>query len=217
MAQMTYYSKKYSQKNKEQTQAEPTQTTQMSAVAARSSKNTNRRMIKMGPMLLLSCLVLVLAVVLLLPMMVGGTALSTVSKSAASASIKVQQFRSFDSTGQAMQAADVQVALPVMPEGYVLTACRVTDTGVMELEFAEGKNIVLYRAANGSEDLSGLHYEDLSYSATESVDGVTRGYAGVSEKKLSSAVWVGNGYTYALVAPGGLEASLLRGMAESIH
>ena len=65
-------------------------------------------------------------------------------------------------------------------------------------------------------DFLGCAMAGYNYTATETIDGIARGYAGVSEKKLNAAVWACDGTSYALLAEEGLDAWAMRQLAESV-
>lgn len=102
-----------------------------------------------------------------------------------------------------------------VPEGTTLAAIRVVDASILELEYHVGKATVLFRTAQGNDDISGVSKE-YAYTSTEEVGGVTRGYAGVTEDILNMAVWASGDYSYAIVAEAGVSAAIMRQFAESV-
>lgn len=206
MARTMYYSKKYNElkANNEEAGGEGPVLT----------KVPTRQLAKMVPLLMLACLMVALVCVLLVPLMVGGAA-PAASKEATSRAMQVESV-AYTSPEHAMQVLNIQPTLPAaLPEGYSVVASRVLNGNILEIEYG-GKNTILLRCAVGSEDLSGADYDTLGYTLTETVGDITRGYAGVSEKKFSSAAWVNGEYTYAVVADGGMEAAALKQFAELV-
>ena len=212
MAKAMYLSKKYTNGQQKE------KTGEFSAVSAGKTARPAR---KMGLRLLLGGVVLAILVVLALPLMVGGSVPAT-SRSAlgavptaASTPLNVAEY---NTPQEAMQALGAVPAMPLqLPAGYELTASRVVDGKVLELEFRQGKSKLVFRAATGSEDLSGVDQEACTYTATEEADGILRGYAGVSEKKLNAAVWVSGGFSYAVVSESGVDAAAMKEMAQSVR
>lgn len=172
---------------------------------------------KAGGVMLVSCLVLALMAVLLVPLLVGGaspSAAATASPVAAGAA--AQQVVAYTSVEDAMATLGLQASLPsAVPEGTVLTAARVLDGTILELEYDVGGTTVLFRAAHGNEDISGST-KNYTYTTTEDVDGTARMYLGVTEQILNVSVWASNDVSYALVASAGLSADTMRQIAESI-
>lgn len=208
MARAVYYSKKYTQQYQDKQET--------GAVAV--PKVAVRHSVKMGPLVLIGCIALAVLAVLALPLMVGGAAPAS-SKAQAVAEVEEEQLNvaEYASAQEAMQVLGFVPAIPAeLPEGYAISASRVVDGEVLELVFGQGKSSVVFRAAKGSDDLSGADHEAYAYTANETVDDVTRGYAGVSDKKLNLAVWTSGEYSYALVAEGGIAPEAMRAMAESI-
>lgn len=179
-----------------------------SAVAA-----AQRSFKKMGLPLVLVGLALALAAVLLVPLMVGGATPTASGSSGLTAENVVEM----PGLKQAAAALGIEPKLPTaLPEGYALTSCRVVNNQWMEAEITNSKQTFVLRITGGSADLSGQDYETTPYTAVETVGGISLGYAGVSEKKLSTAVWVDGDCSYALVAVSGAEAGLMRQMAETL-
>lgn len=205
MQKTVYYSKKYMNK-RDLTPAQE-------AAVARLAK---RRQTRMGVLMIVVCLLVAVTMVLLVPMLVGG---APPSSSQVEAIVKAQNIASFATPSEARSFLGINAALPTaLPEGYGVTGSRVVDGSVIEIELTDGKNGLLFRTAEGNDDLSGMDYEAFSYTATETVDDIARGYAGVSDKKLSMAVWAYGDYTYSLVTDGGgIDAAQLKLIAESVY
>lgn len=190
-------------------------TAPMPATAAPGAKPAaQRRQSRIAPLLLLACLAIAIVSVLVVPLLVDAAAPAAKSMSVAPVALNATNY---ETPQQAAEALGLHASLPgTLPEGFGLAATRVLDGQVLELELTDGNSTVLFRAAMGSEDLSGEDYEAYSYTATESVDGITRAYAGVSDKKLNLSVWAFGEYSYALVASKGIDADLMRQIAESV-
>lgn len=169
---------------------------------------------KMVLLLLAACLVVAVLSVLLVPMLVGGTSpAASAARTAQSQPNAIQ----YESPAAAAQVLGITPALPgALPEGYAVTASRVVEDTMLEVEITGGRNTLVFRAALGNQDLSGHDSTAFAYTATQEEGGIARGYAGVSEKKLNVAVWVQGDYTYALVCSGGMEAAMFHQIAEGI-
>lgn len=184
------------------------------------AKPASRRNVKIGPLLLISCLILAIFLVLLVPMVVGGAAfaLSAELTQAPAQSVKLQDtapkakdFEEYKSAEDAAAALGLQAALPKsLPEGVLVTGAKVYGQNYVELGLAHNKGSFILRLAPGKEDLSFIDYDEFSYTATEDVNGVAVGYVGVSEKKFNAAVWTNNNSSYTLVFANGLEADVVR-------
>lgn len=186
------------------------------AQAVATAKAATRRMVKIGPLVLIACLVLAILAVLMVPMVVGGTA-SGSSPAATVSEAQPLTAVSYDSVQEAAAALNLPgQALAGIPEDVQVTAAAVVDDSYLELALAYGKNTYLYRAAAGSDDLSGMDYEAAAYTAVEELDSAAVGFTGVSEKKLTSAVWINGDYTYALVAENGVAAEEMRTLATAM-
>lgn len=203
MPKAVYYSKKYT----------------ASAAAAAAPAASSRKGAKLGAAALLACCLIALLSVLVVPEFVSGATPEDVASARAASSLaqEVQAVQSYGSVAEAMEAAGLRVALPAsQPEGYLLTDARVVDGKMLELQYLFGRQEILFRVAQGKDDLSGADLTTFAYTATETVDEVTRSYAGASEKKYSLAVWANKGYSFAIVANSDLEPAALVAMAESV-
>jgi hypothetical protein len=164
--------------------------------------------------IMLACVLLAVACVLFIPILVGGAFSSQNSLNAVG---EQETVVAYNSPAQAMQALAITPAFPAaLPDGMRLTACRTVNGRVLEMEYQTDRQTLLFRVAAGNEDLSGVDYDTMAFTATEETSGVTRGYAGLSEKKLMCAVWADGGYTYAVVAKNGADAALVRQFSESV-
>ncbi len=170
---------------------------------------------KAAPLIFLLCLLVAVAAVLFVPMFVSGASVGASSVSAA-ATVQLQQEESFQDLASAAQALGFTPLVPQqLPEGYALSGIRALSGGVLEMEYAQGKNVLLFRTAPGADDLS----DDTStyaFTATEKNGETARSYAGQSEQKLNLAVWAQGEASYSIQAAMGLPAADMRAMAESV-
>ena len=178
-----------------------------------TAKAATRRMVKIGPLVLIACLILSILAVLMIPMVVSGTS-SVSSRATAVSESPPLAAVSYDSMQDAADALNLPgQALSGFPTDVQATAISVVDNAYLEVAFTYGKDTYLYRAAAGSDDLSGMDYESAAYTAVEETDSAAIGFTGVSEKKLTSAVWIKGDYTYALVSESGAAAEEMRTLA----
>lgn len=171
-------------------------------------------------LMLLICLVLAIVTVLLVPNLTGeataGTQARPQSRQPESAAPVSREAVTYEGYDEAAAQLAFSPRLPeAIPEGYGLTAVRVLDGSILELEYSTGRDTLVYRTAEGNEDLSDTLTE-FAYSATTEASGVTRTYAGAGEEKLNLAVWAEAGYTFALVSQDGVAAAEFVAMAESV-
>lgn len=170
---------------------------------------------KAAPLIFLLCLVVAAAAVLFVPLFVSGASGKAASVSAA-ATQPLQQEQSFADLATAAEALGFSPLVPQrLPAGYTLSGIRALSGGVLEMEYAQGKETLLFRTAPGADDLSGDTAE-YAYTATAENGGTARSYAGASEQKLNLAVWAQGGASYSIQAASGLPAAEMRAMAESI-
>ncbi len=188
-----------------------TQTQRQPAPAAKAAA---WRMPKIGPMILVGCLLLAIMTVLFIPMAVSGTV--PASSRAVSAQAPAANFSLYSSPEEAAAVLGIEAALPVWPEGASLADARVLDGTTLEVDIAYAGSSFVYRAAAGNADLSGLDYETVAFTATEDTAGMSVGYAGPSEKKLSAAVWVAGDCSHALVSPAGVDSEAMKALAAAI-
>lgn len=181
-----------------------------------TAKAATRRMVKIGPLVLIACLVLAILAVLMIPMVVGGTS-AVSSRAVAVSEAPAPTSVSYDSVKDAAAALGLSAAAYAgLPEDVQVTAAAVVDDAFLELTLTYGKDSYLYRTAAGNNDLSGVDYDTFTYTATEDLESATIGYAGVSEKKLNTAVWINGDYTYALISESGVDAAEMRNLTETM-
>lgn len=179
----------------------------------RSRRNHHR---KVSSLILIGCIVLAVMTVLLVPMLVGG-APAQAAPEAAPVPTEAETLAVAD-LAEASQELGFDATLPAtLPAEYQLAAINVVNGDVLEMEYTNvnGKAPIIYRTAPGSDDLTWDETE-YAFTVTEEEGGVTRSYAGVAEQKLSVALWAGDGYSYAVVAPDGIDAEALHIVAESV-
>lgn len=176
-----------------------------------------RRSRRAAIVMIVVCLLLAMAAVLMAPMLASGASTTSVAPSATpAAEAPAVQKAEYQSLEEAQQAAGFAAVLPTaLPEGTQTAAIRVVDGAVLEIEYKVGKNVVWYRTAPGSDDISADNREH-TFTTTEEVDGVVRGYAGVTEEKLNLAVWSDGEYCYAIVAEGSMDADVMKSIAQSV-
>ena len=179
------------------------------------AKAATRRMVKIGPLVLIACLIFAIFAVLMIPLVVGGAA-SVTSKAAVSEAVSAS-YTVYENSQDAAAALGLSGdVLSIIPQDAQVTAANVVDSNYLELAFTHEKSNYLFRVATGSDDLSGLDYDSVAYTAAEEGEGVTIGYAGVSEKKLNAAVWINGEHSYALVSNSGVEATSMKALVETM-
>lgn len=183
-----------------------------SQVEAKPREQASR---KAAPFLFLLCLVVAVAAVLFVPMFAGG-AVSASSSIVQATPVLLQQEDAFEDLDAAAKALGFAPKVPQqLPAGYTLTAIRALSGGVLEMEYASGKEAVLFRTAPGADDLSDDATE-YTFTATEEAGTVARSYAGQSQQKLSLAVWAADEASFSIQAASGIPAAEMRAMAESV-
>lgn len=195
-----------------------TQRTAPETLQPPAAKAPARRVGKIRLAIMALCLSVALLCVLLAPLLLGGvSAVSAAGVTAGPVISAKSNTVSYTSAQQALEDIGITAALPTnLPAGCTVISCQVADGAVLELGIRADGGALLFRAAAGSDDLSGADHEQFTYSTTETVDEITRKYAGASDKKLNLAVWVQGTCSYALVSDGGIAAALMRQIAESI-
>lgn len=186
--------------------------TQNIPAVSKAAVRRRKPIVRVVPLILCLCLLLALGAVLVVPVLVDGAA---EEKPMARLQAEIQR-RDFATLQEAVDTLTFAPALPrTLPEDAVFTACAVVNSTVLELEYKLEKGTILYRTAPGSDDLSGSA-QGYAYTVTETVDDTTRTYFGPSEGKLAVALWAQNDCTYAVVAQGGVDAQLLKSVAEGV-
>lgn len=177
-------------------------------LAARSAK-------KAGPVILILCLVIAILAVLLIPVFVNGN--TPASRGAMRLAAVQHDVAEYQNLSDAVAKAGFTPSLPTaLPEGTKLVAIRTLDSSVLEMEYRINSQVLVLRTAPGNGDLSDTA-ADYPFIANEDAAGVTRSYMGSSASQFNLAMWADNGYSYALVAPSGMDAVVVRQVAESIE
>lgn len=157
-------------------------------------------------------LALALLAVLVMPLLTGGAA-------TAAPLVAVQQVNSVSVTSlsEARQLLGFSPATPeALPQGYSLAELKVLDGHIMEAVYTDGKNTMVYRTAQGKEDLSGDDQE-YPYMATETgVDGIARSFSGVNVEKVNLAVWSDGQSSFSVFAKETVDAKVMKDFVLSI-
>lgn len=172
---------------------------------------------KVGVVVLILCLVMAVATALVLPLVLQNqTMAATTPNRLATAEVQPEQVATYNSVAEATAALGFSPQLATaLEQSATLTGVKVLDNSVLEMTYVMGNDTVVYRTAQGSDDISGV-YDTFAYSGTEEASGVLRTYSGVTADVLSLAVWANGGYTYAIIANDGLSADTMRTIAESV-
>ena len=163
------------------------------------------------------CLLVATLAALLAPMLVGGETVFTLTRPVVAEVYTQPPATAYASLDDALAALPFEAELPLLLQStpnLPSTAC-VLEGNVLEITYSTNKGTIIYRTAEGSEDLS---YSDVSYAytASEEDDGVTRTYSGPTEHFLNQAVWAANGRTYVIIASAGLSADMMHQVAASV-
>lgn len=171
-----------------------------------------------APFLVVVGLVIALLAVLFVPLLVSGTEPATQRDSrAVELPALGAEVANYDSVQEAVDHLDFSPHTPqTMPEGYTCTAARVLDNEVLEIEYKNGGDVVVYRTARGNEDLS-EDTNEYAFSAIENVDGTNRSYSGSDENKLHVAVWLNGNNSCVVTADKGVQADVIKAFAESVN
>lgn len=176
-----------------------------------------RRSKRAGIVMLVSCMLLALLAVLLVPLLASGAVQPGVAANTAPVqNTPPETKQQYNTLAQAQEALGFEAVLPTsLPEGMAPQAYRAVNGKVLEVEYKIGKSTIVYRTAPGSQEISGDERRHM-YSTTEETGGVARTYAGVTEEKLSLAIWATDGMSYAIVADGALDANVLKEIAQGV-
>ena len=181
-----------------------------SRTAAAVRKNSAK---KTGPLIMFFGLALALLAVLLMPLLTGGAA-----PAASAAASQQMNSVSVTSLSEAQQLLGFSPEVPsAIPQGYTLTELKVLDGYMMEAVYTNGKTALVYRTAQGKEDLSGDDRE-YPYMATETgADGVARSFYGVNLEKVNSAVWSDGEYSFSVYTKDTVDAEMMKEFVTSIQ
>lgn len=183
-------------------------------MAARQEEKSRQK--KTGSIIIVACIAIAVAAVLMISFYIGRSASAQVAEGN---SVQTDAMNAV-SCESMQEAADILGYIPAIPsvqaEDYVLVEVSVIEGNVLEMNYSNGKQSILYRTAAGSDDLSWDNTE-YAFTTTEKVNGLNRTYAGVAEQKLSMAVWANGANSYALVASGGVDSEVLHTMAENVE
>lgn len=182
----------------------------ISAAAVRVS-NQQARAKRAGWFILFLCLALAVLTTVLVPLLVGGASPVIAGEPTvlAVSSQAPKSQNSYTSLEEAQQELGFVPQYPVrMPEGSQLRVIRVVEGKMLEMEYSVGSVTLLYRTAQGNEDLSDPA-RTYAFSTTESGDLVCC-YAGATENKLCLAAWADDGCTFAIQASNDIAADTMK-------
>lgn len=107
----------------------------------------------------------------------------------------------------AEKAIDFKVPTPEkLPKGYELDSVSVISNEIFQIFYKNGENEILYRAAKGSEDISG-DYNEYEAEETDEINGLSITLKG-DGSKYYTAIWNDGEFSYALGADNELEKEI---------
>lgn len=123
----------------------------------------------------------------------------------------------FESLEGALAELTYEAQLPSsMPEGYELSGCMLYEGAMLQLTYTNGENSIVYRTAEGSNDISG-DYERYSEETTVENDaGVSIALKG-NASGYHSARWTNGGMAYSLHSDVPLSESELLRIVNSVQ
>lgn len=107
----------------------------------------------------------------------------------------------------AEKAIDFKAPTPEkLPKGYELDSVSVISNEIFHIFYKNGENEILYRAAKGSEDISG-DYNKYEAEETDEINGLSITLKG-DGSKYYTAIWNDGEFSYALSADNELEKEI---------
>lgn len=169
---------------------------------------------RFAPVALVICLAIALLGVALAPVLFGGE--SVAARTTTRGDVAARETVAYASLEEATVALGFAPTLPgALPAGSSIRGVNVLDGYILEIEYITDAGPLVYRTAQGNEDLSN-GIDKYAYSANEQIGDITRTYFGSGESKLNVALWAADGFTFALLAPEGMSGGVLKAVAESV-
>ena len=106
--------------------------------------------------------------------------------------------KEYNTVDEAKKAVAFKVMVPkIMPEGYTLSWVSTINDELFQISYKNGDNEILYRTAEGTEDISGDYkvYKNEKNLKIEGVDVTIKGNEGAAK-----ATWTKDGLTYSIYA-----------------
>lgn len=106
--------------------------------------------------------------------------------------------KEYNTVDEAKKAVAFTVLMPdAMPEGYVFAGVSTINDELFQISYKNGDNEILYRTAEGAEDISGDYnvYKNEKSLKIAGIDVTIKGNEGAAK-----AVWTKDGLTYSIYA-----------------
>lgn len=120
-----------------------------------------------------------------------------------------KEYKTFD---EAEKALNLKVnPLKTLPKGFKMESINVISNEIIQVEYNDGSNNIIFRAGKGIENISG-DYNVYQVKNTAKVNGININLEGNKSKEYNLALWEKDGVSYSISAKNGIDEKTILDM-----
>ena len=120
-----------------------------------------------------------------------------------------QEYKTLD---EAEKALNLEVnPLKTLPEGFKMDSISVISNEIIQVEYNDGNNNIIFRAGKGIDNISG-DYNVYQVKDTAKVNGINIDLEGNKDKEYNLATWENNGISYSISTANGIDEKTILDM-----
>lgn len=102
-------------------------------------------------------------------------------------------------------------SLKTLPKGFKIESISVISNEIIQVEYNDGNNNIIFRAGKGIDNISG-DYNIYKVKDTAKVNGTNINLEGNKSKKYNLATWEKDGISYSISAENGIDEKTILDM-----
>ena len=121
----------------------------------------------------------------------------------------IQEYKTLD---EAEKALNLKVnSLKTLPKGFKMESISVISNEIIQVEYNDGNNNIIFRAGKGIDNISG-DYNVYQVKNTAKVNGISINLEGNKSKEYNLALWEKDGISYSISAENGIDKKTILDM-----
>lgn len=105
----------------------------------------------------------------------------------------------------------IKLPLKTLPKGFKMESINVISNEIIQVEYDDGSNNIVFRAGKGIENISG-DYNVYQVKNTAKVNGINVNLEGNKSEEYNLAVWEKDGISYSILAKNGIDEKTILDM-----
>jgi len=121
----------------------------------------------------------------------------------------IQEYKTLD---EAEKALNLKVnPLKTLPKGFKMESISVISNEIIQVEYNDGNNNIIFRAGKGIDNISG-DYNVYQVKNTAKVNGININLEGNKSKEYNLVIWEKDGISYSISATNGIDEKTILDM-----